>query len=94
MSLIGFMPAQPVHEDVFEYRIEYMNTNDGYLSKKHFLAHSQDHALEIFRYACLRKSIVPEVISIDFWNRWANRWENQELLASDPETSVPASSSA
>ena len=88
------MPTQPDHEDVFEYRIVYMNTNHGYLSKKHFLAHSQEHALKIFRYACLRKSIVPEVISIDFWNRWANRWENQELLAPDPETSVPITSSA
>ena len=80
------MPAQPDHEDVFEYRIVYVNTNHGYSSKKHFLAHSQEHALEIFRYACARKYIVPEVISIDFWNRWANRWENQELIALDPET--------
>ena len=88
------MPAQPDHEDVFEYRIVYVNTNHGYLSKKHFLAHSQQNALEIFRYACHRKSIVPEVISIDFWNRWANRWENQELLAPDPETSATISNSA
>lgn len=88
------MSAQPDHEDVFEYRIVYVNTNHGYLSKKHFLAHSLQHVLEIFRYACHRRSIEAEVISVDFWNRWANRWENQELLPPDPEISATISSSS
>ena len=88
------MPVQSDHEDVFEYRIVYVNTIHGYLSNKHFLAHSQEHALEMFRYACHRKSIEAEVVSIDFWNRWANRWENQELLTPDPATPVPVTSSA
>ena len=88
------MPAQSDHEDVFEYRIVYVNTIHGYSSKRHFLAHSQEHALEMFRYACHRKSIEAEVVSIDFWNRWANRWEKQELIAKDPEPYLAASRSA
>jgi hypothetical protein len=88
------MPAQSDHDDVFEYRIVYVNTTHGYLSRKHFLAHSQQHALEIFRYACQRKSIEAEVVSIDFWNRWANRWEKQELIVQDPEPSIAATRSA
>ena len=88
------MPDQPEFADIFEYRIVYVNTTHGYLSRKHFLAHSQEHALEIFRYACHRQSIVAEVISVDFWNRWANRWENQELLTPDPATPVPITSSS
>ena len=87
------MPAQSDFEDVFEYRIVYVNTIHGYLSKRHFLAHSQQHALEIFRYACHRMSIEAEVVSIDFWNRWANRWEKQELIAQEPEVSLADTSS-
>ena len=87
------MPSQSDHDDVFEYRIIYVNTTHGYLSRKHFLAHSQQHALEIFRYACQRKSIEAEVVSIDFWNRWANRWEKQELIAQEPEVSLADTSS-
>ena len=88
------MPVQSDHEDVFEYRIVYVNTIHGYLSNKHFLAHSQQHALKMFRYACHRKSIEAEVVSIDFWNRWANRWEKQELIAQEPEASFAVISSA
>ena len=87
------MPAQSDHDDVFEYRIVYVNTTHGYSSRKHFLAHSQQHALQIFRDACQRKSIEAEVVSIDFWNRWANRWEKQELIVQDPEPSIAATRS-
>jgi len=50
--------------------------------------------LQIFRDACQRKSIEAEVVSIDFWNRWANRWEKQELIVQDPEPSIAATRSA
>ena len=88
------MPDQPEFADIFEYRIVYVNTKHGYLSKRHFLAHSQQHALEIFTYACNRKSIEAEVVSIDCWNRWANRLEKQELIPSAPEPSIADTYSA
>lgn len=86
------MPAQPEFPDVFEYRIVYVNSKYGYLTKRHFLAHSQQHVLEIFTHACIRKSIEAEVVSIDCWNRWANRWEKQELIPPVAESSIAASS--
>ena len=47
------------------------------------MALNHSAALEMFEFASRKDSIEVEVIGLDRWNRWANRWEPSEELVDE-----------
>jgi 3-dehydroquinate dehydratase len=62
--------------DIFEFRIDFHHIGSEFLSSRHFNADTSVAAKEMFLFACRKDGIEVEVINIEVWNRWANRWEN------------------
>ena len=80
------MPDKPSSAELFEYRIQFSHENEmgSSLSSRHFYAENLEQALELFDYASQKNQISPEIDSVEHWNRWANRWERDELPVHTP----------
>jgi hypothetical protein len=67
-------------EELFEYRIEYRHVGSDLASTRHFNCVSAEAARKIFLFVCRKEEIEAEIVSMEVWNRWADRWETPEEL--------------
>ncbi len=70
-------------DEVFEFRIKFYHSGSDFINQRHFMALNHSAALEMFEFASRKDSIEVEVIGLDRWNRWANRWEPSEELVDE-----------
>ena len=70
--------------DLFEYRFHYRLENSEGFSDKYFLAHDYKEAKEMFEYACSKRAHTAMLDKVEMWNRWADRWEEVDLPATNP----------
>ncbi len=71
-------------KELFEYRFHYHFENSIGFSDRYFLARDYNEALQMFQYACNKRRLAPELDKVEMWNRWAERWENVDILRTDP----------
>jgi hypothetical protein len=45
------------------------------VKNRHFTAVSNKSAIEMFEFACRKVELDVEVVQVEKWNRWADRWE-------------------
>ena len=67
-------------DDLLEFRIQFRHENSDFLDNRHFTANNHKSAIEMFEFACSKDDIDVEIVQIEQWNRWADRWENVEIL--------------
>ena len=67
-------------DEVFEFRIKLYHSGSEFINQRHFMALDYTAALEMFEFASRKDSGEVEIIGLDRWNRWANRWESSEEL--------------
>ena len=73
-------------EKLFEFRIEFRRIGSEFPSTRHFTCVSSEVAREMFLFVCRKEEIEAEIISMEVWNRWADRWEAPaELVENDAE---------
>jgi len=73
-------------EKLFEFRIEFRRIGSEFPSTRHFTCVSSEVAREMFLFVCRKEEIEAEIISMEVWNRWADRWETPaELVENDAE---------
>jgi len=69
-------------EELFEFRIKFCRTGSDYLSTRHFTCVSVEAARDMFLFVCRKEDIEVEIVSVEVWNRWADRWETPSELVS------------
>jgi hypothetical protein len=73
-------------EKLFEFRIEFRRIGSEFPSTRHFTCVSPEVAREMFLFICRKEEIEAEIVSMEVWNRWADRWETPaELAENDAE---------
>ena len=73
-------------EKLREFRIEFRRIGSDFPSTRHFTCASAEAAHEMFLFVCRKEEIEAEIVSMEVWNRWANRWETPaELVENDAE---------
>lgn len=70
-------------DDVFEFRIKFYHSGSEFINQRHFMALNYTVALEMFEFASRKDASEVEIIGLDRWNRWANRWEPCEELVDE-----------
>jgi hypothetical protein len=70
-------------DDVFEFRIKFYHSGSEFINQRHFMALNCTAALEMFEFASRKDASEVEIIGLDRWNRWANRWEPCEELVDE-----------
>lgn len=69
-------------EEIFEFRIEFLHDGSIHPSTRHFNCVSVEAAREMFRFVCRKEEIEAEIVSVEVWNRWADRWETPTEVVS------------
>lgn len=82
-TLLCIMGKKDPEDEVFEFRIKFHHSGSEFVNERHFMALNHSSALEMFDFASRKDSIEVEVIGLDRWNRWANRWEPSEELVDE-----------
>ena len=67
-------------EEVFEFRINFLYIGSDFVNQRYFIATHHSSALEMFHFATGEDTVDLELISLEKWNRWANRWEPSEEI--------------
>lgn len=83
------MSQQPKMDEIHEFRIAYREQSEasGDPAHRHFSASSLEMAKEMFGFACRKDSMNAEILKIERWNRWADRWE-QAVEDTDPQEEI------
>jgi len=79
-TLLTNMGKKDPEDEVFEFRIKFYHSGSEFVNERHFIALNHSLALEMFEFASRKDSMEVEIIGLDRWNRWANRWESSEEL--------------
>lgn len=87
-TLLINMGKKDPEDEVFEFRIKFYHSGSEFVNERHFIALNHSLALEMFEFASRKDSGEVEIIGLDRWNRWANRWESSEELV-DEEVEFP-----
>jgi hypothetical protein len=66
--------------EVFEFRIQFHLRGSDLINDRHFTALSDQSAVEMFEFACGKEELDVEIVQVERWNRWADRWEVIEEL--------------
>ena len=74
------MGKKDPEDEVFEFRIKFYHSGSEFVNERHFIALNHSLALEMFEFASRKDSMEVEIIGLEKWNRWANRWESSEEL--------------
>ena len=82
-AILLYMKIDP-KRDLFEFHFHYHIEDSACFSDKYFLAHDFEEAKEMFDYACSKRASSALLDKVEKWNRWADRWEEVDLPASDP----------
>ena len=70
-------------DKMFEFRIQFHHIGSDFIDKRHFSAVSHQSAIEMFEFACGKEELDVEVVKVERWNRWADRWEDVEELSKE-----------
>jgi exo-beta-1,3-glucanase (GH17 family) len=65
-------------DEMFEFRIQFHHKGSDFINDRHFTAVSYQSAIEMFEFACRKEELDVEVVQVEKWNRWADRWEVAE----------------
>ena len=79
-TLLINMGKKDPEDEVFEFRIKFYHSGSEFVNERHFIALNHSLALEMFEFASRKDSMEVEIIGLEKWNRWANRWESSEEL--------------
>ena len=79
-TLLTNMGKKDPEDEVFEFRIKFYHSGSEFVNERHFIALNHSLALEMFEFASRKDSMEVEIIGLEKWNRWANRWESSEEL--------------
>ena len=86
LNFVYHMGRREDIEELFEFRIEFRRIGSDFPSTRHFTCVSSEVAREMFLFVCRKEEIEAEIISMEVWNRWADRWETPaELVENDAE---------
>ena len=77
------MANQNDHDELYEFRIQFHHRGSDFINDRHFTAISGQSAIEMFEFACGKEELDVEVIKVEKWNRWADRWEGVEELSKE-----------
>ena len=69
------MVKQDDLDEMFEFRIQFHHKGSDFINDRHFTAVSNKSAIEMFEFACRKDELDVEVVQVEKWNRWADRWE-------------------
>ena len=69
------MVKQDDFDEMFEFRIQFHHKGSDFINDRHFTAISDQSAIEMFEFACRKEELDIEVVQVEKWNRWADRWE-------------------
>ncbi len=76
-------------EELFEFRFQFHHVGSDYLTDRHFTAVDSSSAMRMFEFACSKDDLEVEIVSIEKWNRWSNRWESMgELVEGNVESII------
>lgn len=67
-------------EELFEFRVEFRHIGSDFHSTRHFTCVNAEGAREMFLFVCRKEEIEAEILSMEVWNRWADRWETPAEL--------------
>ena len=74
------MAKQKDLDEMFEFRIQFHHRGSDFINDRHFTALSDQSAVEMFEFACGKEELDVEIVQVERWNRWADRWEVVEKL--------------
>ena len=74
------MAKQNDLDEMFEFRIQFHHRGSDFINDRHFTALSDQSAVEMFEFACGKEELDVEIVQVERWNRWADRWEVVEEL--------------
>ena len=77
------MAKQHDLDELFEFRIQFHHIGSDFIDRRHFSAVSDQSAIEMFEFACGKEELDVEVVKVERWNRWADRWEDVEELSKE-----------
>jgi len=83
------MAMQNDYNEIFEFRIQFHHKGSDFINDRHFTAVSDQSAIEMFEFACGKEELDVEVVNVERWNRWADRWEGVEELSQEGIDLVP-----
>ena len=69
------MVKQDDFDEMFEFRIQFHHKGSDFINDRHFTAISNQSAVEMFEFACGKEELDVEIVQVERWNRWADRWE-------------------
>ncbi len=75
------MGASNSVDEFFEYRVEYCHIGSEFTSDRHFTARDVNHALSMFEFARRKDDMKVDIKKVERWNRWADRWEEESIVA-------------
>jgi hypothetical protein len=86
LEFVSYIGKRDDIEELFEFRIEFRHIGSDFPSTRYFTCLSAEAAREMFLFACRKDDIEAEIVSMEVWNRWADRWEiPAELVENDAE---------
>ena len=77
------MAKQKDHHEMFEFRLQFYHRGSDFIDNRHFTAVTGQSAIEMFEFACGKEELDVEVVKVERWNRWADRWEDVEELSKE-----------
>ena len=77
------MAKQKDLDEMFEFRIQFHHRGSDFINDRHFTALSDQSAVEMFEFACGKEELDVEIVQVEKWNRWSNRWESEEELSKE-----------
>ena len=77
------MANQKDHDELYEFRIQFHHRGSDFINDRHFTAVSGQSAIDMFEFACGKEELDVEVVNVEMWNRWADRWEGVEELSKE-----------
>ena len=77
------MAKQKDYDEMYEFRIQFHHRGSDFINDRHFTAISDQSAIEMFEFACSKEELDVEVVKVEKWNRWADRWEGVEDLSKE-----------
>jgi hypothetical protein len=83
------MGKKDPEDEIFEFRIKFYHSGSDFINQRHFMALNHSSALNMFDFASRKDSIEVELIGLDRWNRWADRWEPCGELVDEEVDLVP-----
>ncbi len=77
------MPRSDDIEELFEFRIQFNHKGSSFINDRHFTSRDAPSAVEMFEFACRKDDLEVDIVLVERWNRWADRWEKIEDLIQD-----------